>query len=577
MTVRLPVGEAAKTVAVARQAWTRLAEFGLERSDVIVGLGGGAATDVAGFLAATYHRGVPWIAVPTSLVGMVDAAIGGKTGIDLPAAKNAVGAFHQPEWVVSDPSVLETLPVREWASGFAEVIKTALLAGGRLWEMVREWEPGRGTPDQRLELIRRCAAYKVRVVAADPTEQGRRAVLNLGHSIGHAIEVATEYKAFAHGEAVGIGLLSALWLSAQSEGLDPGIEPEVRALLRRHGLPVTARNVSPTAIIDAMARDKKARAGRVRFALLEGVGSPVWGRDPGDDLIEAAVARAVAKRTIADREPHRHAGDRRRRPLAVVAVDQHRPALLAQDVVAERRRVGAAAAGAAAGQDVRRREQPPAGVEDANVHDRLEDVGAPRHGDRGRDAGADGRARDHDRRHEPVEVGRGGRLGHRDAGDRVDDLARDLEANAIDRRELGGGERELREPHAHRGPAARRGERPADVDRRGAAAGRDPAQPAARRHGGADPRRPLGTVGAGEELLDGGTGDTRCASDRALGEPQLAAALEPHLQGHRRPGLRRRGGRTDAGERGHDRGGHEDEAFGHDGLLLGGVQRLSRR
>jgi uncharacterized circularly permuted ATP-grasp superfamily protein len=134
-------------------------------------------------------------------------------------------------------------------------------------------------------------------IAADPTEQGRRAVLNLGHSIGHAIEVATEYKAFAHGEAVGIGLLSALWLSAQSEGLDPGVEPEVRALLRRHGLPVTARNVSPTAIIDAMAHDKKARAGRVRFALLEGVGSPVWGRDPGDDLIEAAVARAVAKRT----------------------------------------------------------------------------------------------------------------------------------------------------------------------------------------------------------------------------------------------------------------------------------------
>jgi len=200
---------------------------------VVVALGGGAATDVAGFLAATYHRGVPWIAVPTSLVGMVDAAIGGKTGIDLPASKNAVGAFHQPEWIVSDPSVLETLPVREWACGFAEVIKTALLAGGRLWEMVREWEPGRGTPEQRLEVIRRCAAYKVRVVAADPTEQGRRAVLNLGHSIGHAIEVATGYKAFAHGEAVGIGLLSALWLSAQAEGLDPAIEESLSWSLYR--------------------------------------------------------------------------------------------------------------------------------------------------------------------------------------------------------------------------------------------------------------------------------------------------------------------------------------------------------
>jgi len=297
VTVRLPVGEAAKTVAVARQAWTRLSEFGVERGDVVVGLGGGAATDVAGFIAATYLRGIPWIAVPTSLVGMVDAGIGGKTGIDLASGKNAVGAFHQPEWVVSDPSVLETLPVREWSCGFAEVIKTALLAGGRLWEMVRVWQPGRGTPEERLELIRRCAAYKVRVVAADPTEQGRRAVLNLGHSIGHAIEVATGYKAFAHGEAVGIGLLSALWLSSQTQGLDPAVEEEVRDLLRLHGLPVAARNVSPAAIVDAMSRDKKARSGRVRFALLEDVGRPVWGIDPGDDLVEKAVARAVARRT----------------------------------------------------------------------------------------------------------------------------------------------------------------------------------------------------------------------------------------------------------------------------------------
>jgi shikimate kinase/3-dehydroquinate synthase len=295
VTVRLPAGEAAKTVAVARQAWTRLADLGLERGDVVVGLGGGAATDTAGFVAATYQRGVPWIAAPTSLVGMVDAAIGGKTGIDLPAAKNYVGAFHPAEWVVADPALLETLPVREWACGFAEVIKTALLAGGRLWDMVRDWEPGRGSPEQRLELIRRCAAYKVRVVAADPTERGRRAVLNLGHSIGHAIEVATDYKAFAHGEAVGIGLLSALWLSAQTEGLDPAVEEEVRQLLRRHGLPVAARNVSPAAIVDAMAHDKKARGGRVRFALLSEIGNPVWDRDPGDDLVETAVARAVAR------------------------------------------------------------------------------------------------------------------------------------------------------------------------------------------------------------------------------------------------------------------------------------------
>ena len=269
----------------------------LERGDVVVALGGGAATDVAGFVAATYLRGVPWIAVPTSLVGMVDAAIGGKTGIDLPSAKNAVGAFHQPEWVVSDPSVLETLPVREWACGFAEVIKTGLLAGGRLWEMVREWEPGRGTPEQRLELIRRCAAYKVRVVAADPTEQGRRAVLNLGHSIGHAIEVATEYKAFAHGEAVGIGLL----VGALALGPGRGPRPGDRAGGARAAAPPRAardgaqRQPDGDHRCDVTRQEGPGRAGAVR--LLEDVGRPVWGRDPGDDLIEAAVARAVAKRT----------------------------------------------------------------------------------------------------------------------------------------------------------------------------------------------------------------------------------------------------------------------------------------
>ena len=294
VTVRLPAGEAAKTVAVARQAWTRLADLGVERGDVLVALGGGAATDVAGFVAATYLRGIPWISVPTSLTGMVDAGIGGKTAVDLPQAKNAVGAFHQPEWVVCDPATVETLPLREWSSGFAEVVKTGLLAGGRLWELVRAWEPGRGSPEERLELIRRCAAYKARIVAADPEERGERVVLNLGHSVGHAIEAATGYKAFSHGEAVGIGLLAALWLSARCAGLDAAVEEEVRELLRRHELPVTARNVSPAAVIDAMAHDKKARGGRVRFVLLEAIGRPVWGVDVPDELVEKAVARAVA-------------------------------------------------------------------------------------------------------------------------------------------------------------------------------------------------------------------------------------------------------------------------------------------
>ena len=294
VTVRLPVGEAAKTVAVARQAWTRLADLGLERGDVVVGLGGGAATDAAGFVAATYQRGVPWIAAPTSLVGMVDAAIGGKTGIDLPGAKNYVGAFHPAEWVVADPGLLETLPVREWACGFAEVIKTGLLAGGRLWEMVQAWEPGRGSTEQRLELIRRCAAYKAHVVATDPREQGMRAVLNLGHSIGHAIEAAAGFTGIAHGEAVAVGLLPALWLSGKVAGLDPSLEADVRALLRLHELPTGFAGVDAAAVREALRRDKKSVEGRVRFVLLEAVGKPVWGVDIDDELIDLAIGRALA-------------------------------------------------------------------------------------------------------------------------------------------------------------------------------------------------------------------------------------------------------------------------------------------
>ena len=179
------------------------------------------------------------------------------------------------------------------------MIKTGLLAGGRLWELVRGWEPGRGTPERRLELIRRCAAYKARIVADDPTEQGVRAVLNLGHSIGHAIEAAAGYTGIGHGEAVAVGLLPALWLSSRLCGLDPAVEDEVRELLVRHGLPTSHAGVDPAEVRAALGRDKKARAGRVRFVLLEEVGPPVFGVDVPDDLIDQAVARADCLASVA--------------------------------------------------------------------------------------------------------------------------------------------------------------------------------------------------------------------------------------------------------------------------------------
>ncbi len=291
-TIVVPGGERAKSIRQLDDLWRGLAAAELERCDVVVAIGGGAVTDVAGFAAATFRRGLAWIAVPTTLVGQVDAAIGGKTAIDV-AAKNDVGAFHLPEAVIADPVVLETLPGREWAAGFAEVVKTALLAGGRLWEIVRAWQPGLGEVGQRTELVRLTAAYKARVVGEDPTEQGLRAVLNLGHTIGHGVEAAAGYGELLHGEAVAIGLLAALRLSVELRGLDDAVLGETQQILERAGLPTRATGLTAADVQAAMRGDKKRTGGRPRLVLLDAVGSPVFGIDPGDDPLMRAVASAL--------------------------------------------------------------------------------------------------------------------------------------------------------------------------------------------------------------------------------------------------------------------------------------------
>jgi shikimate kinase/3-dehydroquinate synthase len=208
---RVPRGEAAKTPAVLEQLWR---ELGLKRGGTIIGYGGGSTTDVAGLAAATYLRGVRWIAVPTTLLGQVDAAIGGKTAIDLPAGKNLVGGFHYPAAVIADPDVLMTLSDAQRREGMAEVVKTGLLAGRPLWELEDE------------AMIRACAAFKSAVCLGDPFDQGRRAILNLGHTFAHALETAAGYEGLAHGDAVALGLLAALRLSGRptdvvEEVLDP--------------------------------------------------------------------------------------------------------------------------------------------------------------------------------------------------------------------------------------------------------------------------------------------------------------------------------------------------------------------
>jgi shikimate kinase/3-dehydroquinate synthase len=218
--------------------------------------------------------------VPTTLVAQVDSAYGGKTGVDLPEGKNYVGAYHQPRAVLADPRTLASLPAAELAAGWAEVIKTALIAGGGLWERVR-----RGRPPADRELILACARTKLAVVASDERDAGRRQALNLGHTIGHAIETATGYRRYRHGEAVGLGLLAALTLSTQ-----PELRSEVFDLLTARGLPVTLdAAVDHDAVLAAVQRDKKRRGGRVGFVLLEAPGDVRTGAPVAESDIRAAL------------------------------------------------------------------------------------------------------------------------------------------------------------------------------------------------------------------------------------------------------------------------------------------------
>jgi len=287
-TIEIP--EQVKTAASVEALWRAMAQHELERRDLVCAVGGGAVTDVAGFAAATFRRGLDWVSCPTTLVGQVDAGIGGKTGIDV-AAKNDVGSFHPPVAVLSDPALLGTLPDREWSAGFAEVLKTALLAGDPLWALVRDWPNGRGPDEHHPELVRRAAALKERVVAADPREAGERAVLNLGHTIGHGVEHAAGGR-YLHGEAISIGLVAALQLSVEHAGLEHAIADEVLGALTRQGLPTVAEEVAPEAVLAAMRSDKKRVAGRTRFVLLEAPGRPVWGVELPDDAVAAAVDAA---------------------------------------------------------------------------------------------------------------------------------------------------------------------------------------------------------------------------------------------------------------------------------------------
>jgi shikimate kinase / 3-dehydroquinate synthase len=276
-------GEQSKTLAGAEAVWGAMVEAGVTRADHVVALGGGVVGDLAGFCAATYQRGIPVVHVPTTLVAQVDSAYGGKTGVDLPAAKNYIGAYHQPAAVIVDPDLLATLPAQELAAGWVEVLKTALIAGGTLWESV-----GRGDdPDEQAILA--CVRTKLAVVAADERDGGRRQVLNLGHTVGHAIETVTGYARYRHGEAVGLGLLAALRLSGRDD-----LRMQVHDLLRARGLPVRAEGLDAEELLAAIGRDKKRLGESVPFVLVDAPGDVRYGCEVGQDEVRAAVAELVA-------------------------------------------------------------------------------------------------------------------------------------------------------------------------------------------------------------------------------------------------------------------------------------------
>ena len=289
--IPVPDGEVAKDLAVLSEVWDSLGAFGIERGDAIVGLGGGAATDLAGFAAGTWLRGVRVVHVPTTLLGMVDAAVGGKAAINTRAGKNLVGTFHPPAGVLCDLDLLATLPPEEYVSGLAEVIKAGFIADPAILDLI-EADPGGATrhdgPHTR-ELVERSVRVKAAVVTDDLYEHGGREVLNYGHTLGHAIEKVEGFRC-RHGAAVSIGLVYAAAVSRSARGLDDATVARHRSVLTSVGLPTTYDRSAWSRLYDAMRYDKKTRGGRLRFVVLDALAKPTLLNDPDPSILESAYA-----------------------------------------------------------------------------------------------------------------------------------------------------------------------------------------------------------------------------------------------------------------------------------------------
>lgn len=293
VAVTVPAGETAKSLKNVQRCYDQLAAHRLERKSFIVALGGGVVGDLAGFVAATYLRGIPFVQVPTTLLAQVDSSVGGKVGVNLSAGKNLVGAFHQPRLVLCDLNTLRTLPSREFRAGLAEVIKYGIIYDARLFaRLERDLSKLLKLETKALaEIIARCCEIKAEVVSQDETESGLRAILNFGHTIGHALEAISRYGKYLHGEAISIGQVAAAELSAAQLGFPPGDAERVTDLFRRSGLPTSAQlsKRKMEKFFRAMRLDKKVSGGEIKFVLAKKIGEIALGQSVPEDLIRSTV------------------------------------------------------------------------------------------------------------------------------------------------------------------------------------------------------------------------------------------------------------------------------------------------
>ena len=291
MLITIPAGEKSKTLKQAAAICEQMIAAGLDRQSFIVGLGGGMVGDISGFVAAIYHRGIPHVQIPTTLLAMVDSSIGGKTGVNTADGKNLLGAIHHPSLVIDDLDVLKTLPRRAFNQGFAEVIKHAIVADPKMFKQLQSWKES--DPLALQQLIRRNIEIKAAIIGEDERDRtGKRALLNFGHTVGHAIERAGNYRKFLHGEALSLGIVAACAVSIKRAGLPPRQRDAVIDLLQRFDLPTCLpKNFPRRKIISSVKFDKKFEGGKIRFVVTPHIGAAYLATDVTlNDILEAVAA-----------------------------------------------------------------------------------------------------------------------------------------------------------------------------------------------------------------------------------------------------------------------------------------------